>query len=49
MHAGEGATVLLLYPSANRDATKWGPTADQLDLRRPDAQVPAGYKAVLPK
>ena len=24
--------------SANRDPAKWGPTADDLDLRRPDAR-----------
>jgi cytochrome P450 len=29
-----GAYVVLVLASANRDVRKWGPTADQLDLRR---------------
>ncbi len=32
-----GAFVVLALASANRDRLKWGPTADQVDLRRPGA------------
>jgi cytochrome P450 len=32
-----GAFVILALASANRDPEKWGPTADDLDLSRPDA------------
>jgi cytochrome P450 len=32
-----GAFVVLGLASANRDPRKWGPTADSLDVRRPDA------------
>lgn len=32
-----GAFVVLVLASANRDATKWGPAADRIDLRRRDA------------
>jgi cytochrome P450 len=34
----EGATVALIVPSANRDETVWGPTADDFDLFRPRHQ-----------
>lgn len=33
MHAGQ--KVMLLFAAANRDPEEFGPTADQLDLRRP--------------
>lgn len=33
-----GCHVLAFLPSANRDPKKWGPTADQLDIRRPKAK-----------
>jgi cytochrome P450 len=33
-----GSIVMTCLGSANRDADKWGPTADQLDLRRVDAR-----------
>jgi cytochrome P450 len=33
-----GAILMTCLGSANRDADKWGPTADDLDLRRPDAR-----------
>ena len=33
-----GSIVMTCLGSANRDADKWGPTADQLDLRRADAR-----------
>ena len=33
-----GSMVMTCLGAANRDPDKWGPTADQLDLRRPDAR-----------
>lgn len=33
-----GAILMTCLGSANRDAAKWGPTADELDLRRADAR-----------
>jgi len=33
-----GSIVMTCLGSANRDGDKWGPTADQLDLRRADAR-----------
>ncbi len=33
-----GSIVMTCLGSANRDADKWGPTADRLDLRRADAR-----------
>jgi cytochrome P450 len=33
-----GAIVMTCLGAANRDPAKWGPTADDLDLRRPDAR-----------
>jgi cytochrome P450 len=33
-----GSMIMTCLGSANRDPLKWGPTADQLDLRRPDAR-----------
>jgi len=33
-----GAMLFTVLGSANRDPAKWGPTADDLDLRRPDAR-----------
>jgi cytochrome P450 len=33
-----GSIVMTCLGSANRDAEKWGPSADQLDLRRADAR-----------
>ncbi len=33
-----GSIVMTCLGSANRDPAKWGPAADQLDLRRPDAR-----------
>jgi cytochrome P450 len=33
----DGDVLVLLYGSANRDETVWGPTADRLDLARPVA------------
>jgi cytochrome P450 len=35
---GAGSLVMTALGAANRDPAKWGPTADQLDLRRPDAR-----------
>jgi cytochrome P450 len=35
----EGRKVLLLYGSANRDALKYGPDADELDVTRRPAQI----------
>jgi cytochrome P450 len=34
---GKGTLVMTSLASANRDPAKWGPTADQLDVGRPDA------------
>jgi cytochrome P450 len=34
----KGAMVMTCLGAANRDPAKWGPTADELDLRRPDAR-----------
>jgi len=34
----KGAAMMTLLGAANRDPAKWGPTADQLDLRRGDAR-----------
>ncbi|HYF46673.1 MAG TPA: cytochrome P450 [Acidimicrobiales bacterium] len=34
---GPGTLVMTHLASANRDPAKWGPTADQLDIGRPDA------------
>ena len=34
-----GRKVLLLYGSANRDSAKYGPNADDLDVRRKPAQI----------
>jgi cytochrome P450 len=40
----EGDYVLLLYQSANRDESVFGPTADQLDVTRsPNPHVSFGY------
>jgi cytochrome P450 len=33
-----GSILMTCLGSANRDAAKWGPTADELDLRRTDAR-----------
>jgi cytochrome P450 len=33
-----GTMVMTVLGSANRDPAKWGPTADDLDLRRPDVR-----------
>ena len=33
-----GSILMTCLGSANRDPGKWGPTADELDLRRPDAR-----------
>ena len=33
-----GSLLMTCLGSANRDAAKWGPDADQLDLRRTDAR-----------
>lgn len=33
-----GTVLMTALGSANRDPAKWGPTADDLDLRRPDAR-----------
>jgi cytochrome P450 len=33
-----GSILMTCLGSANRDPAKWGPTADALDLRRPDAR-----------
>jgi cytochrome P450 len=33
-----GSIVMTCLGAANRDPDKWGPTADELDLRRPDAR-----------
>jgi cytochrome P450 len=33
-----GSILMTCLGSANRDPAKWGPTADELDLRRPDAR-----------
>jgi cytochrome P450 len=33
-----GSMLMTALGSANRDPDKWGPTADDLDLRRPDAR-----------
>jgi cytochrome P450 len=41
MSAGEG--VLLPYSSANRDEERWGPTAADFDIRRPDASNHLGF------
>ena len=41
IRAGDG--VLLAYQSGNRDADKWGPTADDYDIRRPDASNHLGF------
>lgn len=38
-----GAGVLLAYASANRDEERWGPTADEFDIRRPDASGHLGF------
>jgi cytochrome P450 len=35
---GAGSILMTCLGSANRDAAKWGPTADELDLRRADAR-----------
>jgi len=43
-HIPAGRKVLLLYASANRDASLWGPDAEDLDLtRRPRQIVAFGY------
>jgi len=43
-HIPAGRKVLLLYASANRDASLWGPDAEELDLtRRPRQIVAFGY------
>jgi cytochrome P450 len=34
----QGSLVMTCLGSANRDAAKWGPGADRLDLRRPNAR-----------
>lgn len=39
--AGDG--VLLAYASANRDEDRWGPTADDYDITRPDASGHLGF------
>ena len=33
-----GTVIMTALGAANRDPLKWGPTADELDLRRPDAR-----------
>jgi cytochrome P450 len=33
-----GSVLMTALGSANRDPEKWGPTADQVDLRRPDSR-----------
>jgi cytochrome P450 len=37
-HIDAGSILMTCLGSANRDPAKWGPTADQLDLRRADAR-----------
>ena len=42
----EGAKVMLLYGSANRDEREFGPTAEELDVRRPiDKMLTFSYGA----
>lgn len=41
VEAGQG--LLMLYSAANRDAAKFGPTAEEFDVRRPDASQHLGF------
>jgi cytochrome P450 len=40
---GPGSLLMTCLGSANRDTEKWGPTADDLDLRRADAREHASF------
>jgi cytochrome P450 len=42
-HIKEGQGLLLAYASANRDAEKWGPTAEDFDVMRADASSHLGF------
>jgi len=39
----EGDGMLLAYASGNRDSDRWGPTADDFDIGRPDAFNHVGF------